>query len=207
MTSEKLDLITGMSQNMETKNGIQIFYAKTRDEWRKWLAENYQSEKSVCLIVYHKNSGTPSVHFREAIEEAVCFGWVDSKANKRDDESFYLLFSQRNPKSSWGKVSKERAEKMISEGLMTQHGQALIDLAKKTGTWEALADAHNAVIPDDLQELFNKNKTAFKNFQAFSPSSKRIILEWILKAKKPETRQQRIMQTVALAENNVRANH
>jgi uncharacterized protein YdeI (YjbR/CyaY-like superfamily) len=192
---------------MEAKNGTKAFYAKTRDEWRKWLAENCQSEKSVCLIVYHKKSKTPSVHFREAIEEAVCFGWVDSKANKRDDESFYLFFSQRNPKSSWGKVSKERAEKMIEEGLMTQHGQALVDLAKKAGTWEALADAHNAVIPDDLQKLFDTNKTAFKNFQAFSLSSKRIILEWILKAKKPETRQQRIVQTVELAENNIRANH
>jgi uncharacterized protein YdeI (YjbR/CyaY-like superfamily) len=195
------------TEKPETKNGIRIFYAKTRDEWRKWLEQNCQSEKSVCLIVYHKKSKIPSVHFREAIEESVCFGWVDSSANKRDDESFYLLFSQRNPKSSWGKVSKERAEKMIKAGLMTRHGQAIIDLAKKTGTWEALSDAHNAVIPDNLQRLFDKNKTAFKNFQAFSPSSKRVILEWILKAKRPETRQKRIAQTVELAEKNVKANH
>jgi uncharacterized protein YdeI (YjbR/CyaY-like superfamily) len=192
---------------METKNGVQVFYARTRGEWRDWLAENCKFKKSVCLIVYHQKSKIPSVHFREAIEEAVCFGWVDSRANKRDGESFYLLFSRRNPKSSWGKISKERAEKMIREGLMTPHGQAVIDLAKKTGTWEVLADAHNAVIPDDLQELFDKNETAFKNFQTFSPSSKRVILEWILKAKKPETRQQRIIQTVELAENNIKANH
>ena len=192
---------------METKNGVQVFYAKTRDEWRNWLTENCQSEKSVGLIVYHKKSKTPSVHFREAIEEAVCFGWVDSRADKRDDESFYLLFSRRNPKSSWGKVSKERAEKMIKAGLMTIHGQAIIDLAKKTGTWDALADAHNAVIPDDLQKLFDKNKTAFENFQSFSSSSKRIILEWILKAKKSETRQKRIVQAVELAEKNIKANH
>ena len=192
---------------METKNGVQVFYAKTRDEWRNWLTENCQSEKSVGLIVYHKKSKTPSVHFREAIEEAVCFGWVDSRADKRDDESFYLLFSQRNLKSSWGKVSKERAEKMIKAGLMTVHGQAIIDLAKETGTWNTLADAHNAVIPDDLQKLFDKNKTAFENFQSFSSSSKRIILEWILKAKKSETRQKRIVQAVELAEKNIKANH
>ena len=192
---------------METKNGVQVIYAETRDEWRSWLAENCQSEKSICLILYHNRSKTPSVHFREAIEEAVCFGWVDSRANKRDTESFYLLFSQRNPKSSWGKISKERAEKMIKAGLMTHHGQSIIDLAKKTGTWDALADAHNAVIPADLQALFDKNPAAFKNFQAFSPSSKRIILEWISKAKKLETRQHRIIQTIELAEDNIRANH
>jgi len=147
------------------------------------------------------------VYFREAIEEAVCFGWVDSKANKRDAESFYLVFSQRNPKSTWGKVSKERAEKMIREGLMTRHGQAAIDLAKKNGTWDALAEAHNAVIPDDLQKLFDKNKTALKNFQQFSPSSQRTILEWIMKAKRPETRQKRIVETVELAAKNIKANH
>ena len=96
---------------------------------------------------------------------------------------------------------------MIKQGLMTTSGQALIDLAKKTGTWEALADAQNLVMPDDLQKLFDKNETAFKNFQAFPPSSKRVILEWILKAKKPETRQRRIVQTVELATNNIRANH
>jgi uncharacterized protein YdeI (YjbR/CyaY-like superfamily) len=83
----------------------------------------------------------------------------------------------------------------------------MIDIAKKTGTWEALVDVENAVIPPDLQQLFNKNKIAFKNFQAFPPSSKRIILEWILNAKKPETRQQRIEQTVALAAKKIKANH
>jgi uncharacterized protein YdeI (YjbR/CyaY-like superfamily) len=191
---------------LKLKNNIQTFYARTRNEWRKWLENNCQSKQSVCLIIYHKKSKTPSVHFREAIEEAVCFGWVDSKANKRDDESFYLIFSQRNPKSNWGKVSKERAEKMIKEGLMTPHGQALIDIAKEIGTWEALADAHNEVLPDDLQKLFDKNEIAYKNFQAFLPSSKRMILEWILKAKKPETRQRRIEQTVELAVNNIKAN-
>jgi predicted secreted protein len=87
------------------------------------------------------------VHFHEAIEEAICFGWVDSKANKRDEENCYLLFSPRNPKSTWGKANRARAEKMIQQGVMTQAGQALIDLAKKTGTWDALADAQNTVIP------------------------------------------------------------
>jgi len=192
---------------METKNGIPAFYAKSGKEWRKWLTKHGQTETAVWLILYHKKSNTSSVYYDASIEEALCFGWIDNKAIKRDEDSFYLLFKPRTAKSNWSKVNRARAEKMISKGLMMPAGQALIDLAKETGTWEQLATAQNNIIPADLQRLFNKNKTAFNNFQAFAPSSKRFILEWILKAKKPETRQSRIAQTVSLAANNIKANH
>lgn len=192
---------------METYKNIKAVSAKSREEWRKWLEKNHQSEKSVWLIVFHKTSRTKSVYHEEAIEEAICFGWIDSIANKRDGDSKYQLFSQRKPKSNWSKLNRERAEKMIAKKLVTPAGQAMIDLAKKTGTWEALVDVQNSVIPDDLQKQFSKNRTAFKNFEAFPPSSKRIILEWILNAKKPETRLQRITQTVTLAAKNIKANH
>jgi len=192
---------------IELKNGIRTFHAKSRNEWRKWLEINNQSEKSVWLIIYHKDNRTKSVKYDEAVEEALCFGWVDSKPNKRDNESYYLFFAQRKPKSNWSKDNRLRAEKMIKAGLMTMNGQKLIDLAKQTGTWEALVDVQNSVIPADLQRLFDKNKSAYKNFQAFPPSSKRIILEWILNAKKPETRLKRIEETVDLAAKNIKANH
>lgn len=189
---------------METKDGIQAFHARTNEEWRAWLKENAQSEKAVLLIMYHKNSNTPSVPYHESIEEALCYGWIDSKANKRDDESSYLCFTPRKPKSIWSKINKDRVEKMTGKGLMTPAGQALIDLAKKTGTWDAMTDAENAVIPDDLQKLFDKNEVAFKHFSKFAPSSKRMILQWILSAKRPETRQSRVEQTVALAAQNIK---
>ncbi len=192
---------------METLNGVQILYARTRTEWREWLGGNCQSKTSVWLIVYHKRSNTPSVRFHDAIVDALCFGWVDSKAIPRDGESFCLLFSLRNPKSTWGKANRERAEEMTEQGLMMPSGQAVIDLAKQTGTWDELADAQNLAIPDDLQRLFDEHNTAFKNFQAFPPSSQRLILEWIAKAKRAETRERRIAQTVELAGSNVRANH
>lgn len=192
---------------MELKDEKNTVYAKTRKEWRKWLEKNHGKEKSVWLIIYHKKSETPSVYYDEAVEEALCFGWVDSKANKRDDESSFLYFAQRKPKSNWSKANRERVEKLVKQGLMTPAGQAMIDLAKKSGTWTALVDVQNSVIPPDLQKLFDRNKTACKNFQAFAPSSKRIILEWILNAKKPETRLQRIKQTVELAAKNMKANH
>jgi len=191
----------------DTKDGKKVFHAKTRKEWRKWLEKNHHLEQCVWLIIYRKESSTPSIYYDEAVEEALCFGWIDSKANKRDDQSFYLYFAQRKPKSNWSKLNRERVGKMVKQGLMTPSGQAFIDIAKKTGTWTALVDVQNSVIPDDLQKRFDKNKTAFENFKTFSPSSKRIILEWIMNAKKAETRQKRIDETVRLASRNLKANH
>lgn len=191
----------------ELKNGIKTFYAKNRKAWRNWLQKNHAKEKAVWLVIYHKKSNTPSVYYNEAVEEALCFGWIDSKANKRDDKSAYQSFMQRKPKSNWSKLNRERAAKMIEQGLMHSSGQAMIDLAKKSGTWDALTDVQNYVVPHDLQQLLRKNKTAQKNFEAFSPSSKRIILEWVLNAKRPETRIKRIEETVTLAAKNIKANH
>lgn len=122
---------------METKDGKQAIYAKTRKEWRDWLQENSQIEKSVWLILYHKKSKTESVNLVEATEEALCFGWIDSLCKKRDFESFYLTFTPRNPKKSkWSQPNRDRAQRMIDQGLMTEHGQQLIDIAKENGKWE-----------------------------------------------------------------------
>jgi uncharacterized protein YdeI (YjbR/CyaY-like superfamily) len=121
---------------MEMKDGKPVFYAKTRAEWRKWLQKNSRTEKSVWLVLYHKKSKMPCINIIEATEEALCFGWIDSLAKKRDDESYCLTFTPRNPKKSkWSKPNIERAERMIKEGLMTPQGQELIDIAKSTGKW------------------------------------------------------------------------
>lgn len=121
---------------METKDGKQAIYVKTRAEWRKWLEENSQSQKSVWLILYHKKSAVVCVDRIEATEEALCFGWIDSLAKKRDHESFYLTFTPRNPKrSNWSQPNIERAKRMIGQGLMTEHGQRLIDIAETLGTF------------------------------------------------------------------------
>jgi len=120
---------------METYEGKTSVYARTRMDWRKWLVKNHLSEKSVWLILHHKKSKIKSIGYNDAMEEALCFGWIDSKAKKRDEESFYLTFTPRNPKSQWSIPNKERAVRMMDQGLMTREGQALIDLAKKTGKW------------------------------------------------------------------------
>jgi uncharacterized protein YdeI (YjbR/CyaY-like superfamily) len=122
---------------MEIKDGKQAIYAKTRAEWRRWLKKNSQKEKSVWLILHHKKSKAKCVNIIDATEEALCFGWIDSLAKKRDAESFYLTFTPRNPKrSKWSKPNIERAERMIEQGLMTEHGQKLIDIAKENGQWD-----------------------------------------------------------------------
>lgn len=192
---------------METKDGIAAFHARSTQEWREWLEKNGAAATAIWLIIYHKKSSTPAVSYQAAIEQALCYGWIDSKAIRRDEESFYLLFTHRKPRSNWSKPNRERVDKMIAAGMMTPAGQALIDLAKKTGTWNKLADAQHNVMPDDLQKMLQKNKTALKNFEAFSPSSKRHIYAWITTAKKETTRQQRLILTVDLAAVNVKANH
>jgi uncharacterized protein YdeI (YjbR/CyaY-like superfamily) len=186
---------------------IYEFYARDRKTWRTWLQKNHTKEKNVWLILHNQKSHTPSVTYPDAIEEAPCFGWIDSTPPKRNGESCFQLFAQRKPKSNWSKLNRERAEKMIAQEKMAKAGMAMIELAIKSGTWTRLEDVQNSVIPPDLAQAFGKNKTAFKYFQAFPPSSKRIILEWILNAKQLATRQKRISETVTLAAKTIKANH
>jgi uncharacterized protein YdeI (YjbR/CyaY-like superfamily) len=192
---------------MELHNELKTFHAKTRKEWRNWLEKNHQSEKSIWLIIYKKESETPSIYYPEAVDEALCFGWIDSKPNKRDENSYYQFFSKRNPKSNWSKVNKEKVSILMEQGLIHSSGLKMIEIAKQNGTWTALDEVENITIPDDLKALFLNNKTAYDNWEKFSRSSKRGILEWIMNAKKTETRQKRIEETVQLAADNIKANH
>lgn len=120
----------------ETFKDIEAVYAKTRQQWRNWLQKNSQAKDEVFAIIYHKKSETPSVTYPEAVEEALCFGWIDSISYKRDAESTYQRFSRRKPKSNWSKSNIERVERLIAAGLMTEHGQKLIDVAKQEGNWD-----------------------------------------------------------------------
>ncbi|MFD1255880.1 YdeI family protein [Mucilaginibacter terrae] len=192
---------------METKDGVKTFHARSRAAWRQWLAKNHQSETSVWLIIYRKESKTSSVYYPEAVDEALCFGWIDSKPNKRDEESYYQFFSKRNAKSNWSKVNKLKVEKLLQQNLMMPAGLAIIELAKQSGTWNALHLVDEVMMPDDLQEAFKQDAEALANWEKFSRSSRRGILEWIFNAKRPETRQKRIVQTVILAGQNIKVNH
>lgn len=175
-------------------------------QWRDWLTRYGQSESEIWLVIEHKDSAAPSPRYHEAIEQALCFGWIDGLHRKHTDHSSRLRFTPRRPRSSWSAVNRERAQRMIAQGQMTASGQALIDAAKAAGTWQSVPGDVSS-LPDDLWDALRRNDTARVQFEAFPPSSRRLILEWIVTAKKPETRQRRIARTVELAAVGVRANH
>jgi uncharacterized protein YdeI (YjbR/CyaY-like superfamily) len=181
-------------------------HPKSRAEWRKWLEKNQSRTEGVWLIMYKKTTGKPRVEYDESVEEALCFGWIDSKGNKLDDERTMLWFAPRKAKTGWARSNKERVEKLIATGLMSAAGMAKIEAAKQDGSWNALDAVESLEIPSDLKKAFSKNKTARGYFEAFPRSVKRAILEWISHAKRPETRAKRIEETVTLAEKNIRAN-
>ncbi|MBK8345210.1 MAG: YdeI/OmpD-associated family protein [Bacteroidetes bacterium] len=190
----------------KTYKDIPTFYAKSPAAWRKWLEKNHLKEKAVWLIIYKKAAQVPSVNYAEAVDEALCFGWIDSKANTKDELSYYQYFAKRNPKSKWSKVNKEKVAQFIKEGKMAPEGFSHDRISKKTGTWDALNAVDELIVPDDMLKLFKKNKTAFANWNSFSRSVQRGILEWISNAKRVETRQKRIDETITLAAKNIKAN-
>lgn len=192
---------------MDLKDGIQTFYPPTQIAWREWLQKHHETEKAVWLIYYKRGSGVPSIDWGQAVEEALCFGWIDSKAVKRDKESYYQFYCPRKPKSGWSKKNKETVTRLINEGRMEPAGMAAIELAKKTGTWNALDEIEACIVPEDLQAALDHNPAALTHWTAFPPSSKKIILYWVMSAKRAETREKRIRETVELAAQNIRANH
>ncbi|MFM2399345.1 MAG: hypothetical protein RL341_1502 [Pseudomonadota bacterium] len=181
-------------------------HPKTRAAWRAWLAKHHTRTEGVWLITYKKATGKPRVEYGDAVEEALCWGWVDSKPQKLDEERSMLWFAPRKPKTGWSKPNKERVERMIAAGLMQPAGMAKIEAAKKDGSWEKLDAIELLEIPPDLHKALKSVAGARANWDAFPRSVKRGILEWISIAKRPETRAKRVEETARLAGENKRAN-
>ncbi len=183
---------------------IETFYPKSRQEWREWLQENHDKKQSVWLIYYKKKSNIPTVIYSEAVDEALCFGWIDSKAKPIDEHTFMQFFSKRKEKSVWSKVNKEKIERLTKEGLMADAGFKIIEIAKKNGSWTILDEAEALIIPTDLEEEFQKKPSAKDYFLGLSRSDKRNILQWLVLAKRQETREKRISEIVELASINLK---
>ncbi len=175
----------------------------TRAAWRAWLAEHHADSPGVWLIIRKKNSPQPGVTYEEAVEEALCFGWIDSKTITLDATRFKQVFTPRKPRGTWAKSNKERVARLIEQGLMTPAGLAAIELAVANGAWTAL-DAGDEQIPDDFANALAANPAAALHWHGFSASVRKGILYWIASAKRPETRARRIARTVELAEQNIR---
>jgi uncharacterized protein YdeI (YjbR/CyaY-like superfamily) len=170
------------------------------------LERHHTRSEGVWLISYKKASGKPRFEYEEAVEEALCFGWIDSKPNKLDNERSMLWFAPRKPGSGWSRPNKRRVEKLIRAGRMAPAGLARVESAKQDGSWSALDAIEALEIPPDLARAFATRRAARRYFDAFPRSVKRGILEWIANAKRPETRARRVEETVGLAAKNIRAN-
>ena len=165
---------------------------ESREEWWAWLDANHENAESIWLVTFKKASGKPYVSYDDVVEEAICFGWIDSLRHKLDDERSMLLLSPRKPGSAWSKVNKERVEHMNAAGKMHPAGLRKIEEAKVDGSWTFLNDVDALIVPDDLALALAEYEDAEKNFAAFPRSAKRGILEWIKQAKRPETRSKRV---------------
>lgn len=171
---------------------IETFYPASRQEWRQWLQEHHHSKSSIWLVQYKVKSGRPTISWSEAVDEALCFGWIDSTRKTRDKDSFIQFFCPRKPKSIWSKINKAKVERLINEGLMTPAGYTSIEIARQNGSWSILDEVEELIIPADLEKAFATKPGSKDAFLNLSKSTKKIMLHSLLMAKQTATRQKRM---------------
>lgn len=179
---------------------------KTRAAWRAWLEKHHTRTEGVWLVSYKKATGKPRIDYEDLVEDALCYGWVDSKVNKLDLERSMLWFAPRKPRTGWSRPNKQRVERLLAAGLMHPAGLAKVEQARADGSWTSLDAIEELQVPADLRDALDRQPEAARHFDMFPRSVKRGILEWIQIAKKPETRAARVEQTARLAAENIRAN-
>jgi uncharacterized protein YdeI (YjbR/CyaY-like superfamily) len=177
-------------------------YVTTREEWRAWLTENYQSETEVWLIYYKKHTGRPRISYDHAVEEALCFGWIDSIGKRMDDERFAQKFTPRRDSAKWSELNKRRMRKLIREGRMTEAGLAKIDIAVLGEEAEAKQSKRDLDIPPFVKQGLMANAKAWENFRKLTPSRRRAYVQLIMDARKEETREKRLREAISLLEQS-----
>lgn len=192
------------SGEKEIKDGFQSFYADSFEAWYNYLATKTAESRGVWLIIAKKDSPYPTLPISKAIDAALCHGWVDSKSNKRDKDTYYVYFAARNPKSNWSKVNKEKIARLDKEGLISENGYRLIEIAQRSGTWDALNEVDALIIPKDLEESFLLRPPSLERFRAYPPSYQRGLLEYLFNAKRQSTRKARIEKIVEGSLTNAR---
>lgn len=181
-------------------------HPETGAAWRRWLAKHHGRSEGVWVVSWKQATGKPRVSYDALVEEALCWGWIDSKPNRLDDERTMLWFAPRKPGTGWSRPNKLRVERLLAAGRMQPAGLAKIEAAQADGSWTRLDAVEDLVVPADLARALRALPPARTHFDAFPRSVKRGILEWVVNAKKPETRAKRIEETARLARENVRAN-
>lgn len=183
------------------------FYPETRQQWRQWLEQNHHKKEAVWLICYKKTTGKPSVSWSDAVDEALCFGWIDSTRRSAGNDSFIQFFTRRKASSTWSKINKEKIERLINEGLMTEAGLSVIELAKKNGSWGILDQVEELVIFEDLEIAFQQVEGSKEFFLGLSKSVRKSILQWVVTAKRAETRQKRVAEIAERSGQKMKPKH
>lgn len=176
----------------------------SREEWRSWLAEHHASARGVWLVYHKKTAGKPTVSYDAAVEEALCFGWIDSKTQRVDEERYRQVFTPRKPGSVWSALNKQRIEALVAAGLMTAAGLVLVEAAKADGSWTLLDASEALQIPPDLEAALAADAEALRCFEAFPAGVRKRTLQWVLDARREETRARRVEEVVRLSAQNIR---
>lgn len=183
----------------------ETLYAATREEWRSWLEANHDKKTEIWLIYYKAGSGKPRIPYKDAVEEALCFGWIDGIVKQIDAEKYTQRYSPRKPDGNWSELNISIVERLIGQGLMAEPGLKAYRTGLAYNTPEKrAAKAHRDIVPDDLLSALKKKPVAFEYFSRLPPSSKKISARFVNDAKRSETRQKRIDEVVALAAENKR---
>ena len=189
------------------KEEIETYCPKSQADWRKWLEKNHQSKQSVWLVYYRVSTKVASVSWSEAVDEALCFGWIDSTKKTIDKERYMQYFTRRKPSSTWSKVNKDKVANLIQKKLMTKSGFDSIETAKENGTWAFMDDIEKLIMPEDLKIALDENESSMEFYQSQSKSIKKGMLYWVAVAKRTETRKKRIAEIAQLAAEGKRPNH
>ena len=183
---------------------LPLVQPKSRKAWRDWLQKHHATSKGVWLVYAKKHTKIPSLTYNDAVEEALCFGWIDSLVHPIDDALYKQVFTPRQPKSAWSAVNRKRVERLLAAGLMTAAGSALITHAKKIGRWEAHAAAESLTVPPELKAALNANPKAKKNWPTYTDSQRKMFLYMVIGAKRPETRAKRIARVIDIVSSGVK---
>lgn len=189
---------------LNAEKEIETICPASRQEWRLWLQENHLSKQAVWLVYFKKKSGSTTISWSEAVDEALCFGWIDSKAKPLDEQRFMQFFSKRKPTSVWSKINKGKIKRLMNEELIAPAGYESIETAKQNGSWSILDDVEELLIPQDLEKAFQTQSCSQDYFQSLSRSVRKSMLQWLVLAKRPETRQKRVTEIAELAALNLK---
>jgi uncharacterized protein YdeI (YjbR/CyaY-like superfamily) len=189
---------------MSALDDAPLVHADDRETWRTWLEEHHASVRGAWLVTWRPRSGRQGLDYEAAVEEALCFGWVDSTGGSYDDERGKLYFARRKAYSGWAASNKARVERLIANGRMAPAGLAAIERAKVNGSWEVLDSVERLDVPDDLAQALSADPAAAASFAAFTPSTRKQLLGWVALARRPETRATRITRIAEAAARNER---